>query len=163
MAAADSREVALNLAKILTAFTLAHGLSLALAVLGVVDLPSRLVESGDRRHHRPDRARQSRAVPAGRRWQVAFTFGLIHGLGFAAALGPIDLPPLGLATALLGFNLGIEAGQLVVALLFLAPVYPLRNLALYGRGFLPGGSLAAAALGGLWLIDRALATGMMPF
>ena len=155
------RRAALELAKILTAFTLAHGLSLALAVLGVVDLPSRLVESAIAATIVLTALDNLRPFLPARRWQVAFAFGLIHGLGFAAALGPIGLPPLGLATALLGFNLGIEAGQIVVAALFLAAVYPLRRLSLLGHGLLPVGSLAAAALAGLWLLDRAL--GLAPF
>jgi hypothetical protein len=159
----SSREVALNLARILTAFTLAHGLSLTTAVLGFVALSSRLVESAIAATIVLAAIDNLVPILPGRRWQMAFLFGLIHGSGLAAALQPMELLPAGLALALLGFNLGIESAQLAVALLFLALVYPMRNLALYGRGFLPGGSLAAAALGGMWLIDRALATGMMPF
>ena len=154
---------ALEVLKILTAFTLAHGLSLALAVLGVVDLPSRLVESAIAATIALAAIDNLRPILPGRRWQVAFAFGLIHGLGFAAALGPIDLPPLGLATALLGFNLGIEAGQIVVAVLFLAAAYPLRHLGPLARGLLPVGSLAALAVACLWLVDRALALNVAPF
>lgn len=151
------RGAALDLVKVLTAFTLAHGLSLALAVTGVVDLPSRLVES-------------LIAVTIGlaaldnlwpwlpeQRWRIAFGFGLIHGLGFASALGPMDLPAAELALALLGFNLGIEAGQVAVALCFLAVAYPLREAGLYARGLLPAGSAAALAVAALWLVDRAFA------
>ena len=152
---------ALETVKILTAFTFAHGLSLALAVLGVVDLPSRLVEAAIAATIVLTALDNLWPFLPGRRWQVAFTFGLIHGLGFASALGPIDLPPLGLATALLGFNLGIEAGQLLVAVLALTALQPLRKLGLIGRGLLPAGSLAAAALAGLWLLDRTL--GLAPF
>ena len=159
----DGRRAAVEALKILTAFTLAHGLSLALAVLGVVDLPSRLVETAIALTIVLAAIDNLRPFLPGRRWQVAFTFGLIHGLGFASALGPINLPPLGLATALLGFNLGIEAGQVLVALLFLAAAYPLRNLPLLGRGLLPAGSLAALAVAGLWLVDRALALNVAPF
>ena len=159
----DGRRPAVEALKILTAFTLAHGLSLALAVLGVVDLPSRLVETAIALTIVLAAIDNLRPILPGRRWQVAFTFGLIHGLGFASALGPIDLPPLGLATALLGFNLGIEAGQVLVALLFLAAAYPLRNLGPLARGLLPTGSLAALAVAGLWLVDRALALNVAPF
>ncbi len=74
--------------KILTAFTVAHGLSLALAVLGVVALPSRLVESAIAATIVLAALDNLRPFLPGRRWQVAFGFGLIHGLGFASALGP---------------------------------------------------------------------------
>ena len=144
--------------KILTAFTLAHGLSLALAVLGVVDLPSRLVETAIAATIVLAAIDNLRPFLPGRRWQVAFTFGLIHGLGFASALGPIDLPPLGLATALLGFNLGIEAGQVAGG-----PAVPRRRLLpahprpATRRGLLPAGSPAALALACFWFVDRAFA------
>jgi hypothetical protein len=156
----DGRRMAVELLKILTAFTLAHGLSLALAVLGVVELPSRLVESAIALTIVLTALDNLRPFLPGRRWQVTFVFGLIHGLGFASALGPADLPPRELATALLGFNLGIEAGQVIVAVLFLAAVRPLRGLAPLARGLLPAGSAAAAALAGLWLVDRAFALGL---
>ena len=149
--------------KILTAFTVAHGLSLALAVLGVVTLPSPLVESAIAATIVLAAMDNLRPFLPGRRWQVAFGFGLIHGLGFASALGPAELPPLGLATALLGFNLGIEAGQILLAALFFAAAFPLRHLALLDRGLLPAGSLAALAVAGLWLVDRALALNVAPF
>ncbi len=149
--------------KILTAFTLAHGLSLALAVLGVVDLPSRLVESAIAATIVLAALDNLRPFLPGRRWQVAFAFGLVHGLGFASALGPTRLPPFELATALLGFNLGIEAGQILVAALFFVAAYSLRRLAPIDRGLLQAGSLAAMAVAGLWLVDRALALSLAPF
>jgi hypothetical protein len=99
----------------------------------------------------------------GKRWLIAFGFGLIHGLGFASALGPMDLPALDLAGALLGFNLGIEAAQLAIALAFLAAAYPLRAFGLYARGLLPAGSVAALVVASLWFIDRAFAVALAPF
>jgi hypothetical protein len=153
----------LEIAKILTAFTLAHGTSLALAMTGLVVLPSRLVESAIAATIVCTAIDNVRPWLPGRRWQVAFFFGLIHGLGFAAALGPLDLPPLDLAMALLGFNLGIEAVQLLIAALFLAAAFPLRRRRLYDRGVLPAGSLAALALAGVWLVDRAFDMELMPF
>ena len=98
----------------------------------------------------------------GKRWLIAFGFGLIHGLGFASALGPLDLPALALATALLGFNLGIEAAQVVSALAFLGVAYPLRTFGVYARRVLPVGSAVALGLGSLWFVDRAFATAIAP-
>ena len=154
---------AAEIVKVLSAFTVAHGISLAAATTGVVDLPTRLVES----------AIAATIVLAAldnvwpclprKRWLIAFGFGLIHGLGFASALGPLDLPPLDLAIALLGFNLGIEALQVAVALCFLAAACSLRTLGLHARGLLPVGSAAALALACFWFVDRALAGAITPF
>lgn len=85
------------------------------------------------------------------------------GLGFAAALGPLHLPPVGFAVALLGFNLGIEAVQILIAALFLAALLPFRSSAVYGRRVVPAGSTAASLLAGLWLVDRALGLSLAPF
>ncbi len=94
---------------------------------------------------------------------MAFAFGLVHGLGFAAALGPLRLPPDGLAVALLGFNLGIEAFQILIAALFLAALLPFHSSAPYGRRVIPAGSIAASLVAGLWLVDRALGLSLAPF
>jgi hypothetical protein len=154
---------AAEIVKVLSAFTVAHGISLAAATTGVVDLPTRLVES----------AIAATIVLAAldnvwpclprKRWLIAFGFGLIHGLGFASALGPLDLPPLDLAIALLGFNLGIEAVQVAVALCFLAAACSLRTLGLPARGLLPVGSAGALVLACFWFVDRAFAGAITPF
>ena len=62
-----------------------------------------------------------------------------------------------------GFNLGIEAAQVLIALCFLAATYPLRTLGVYARGLLPVGSAGALVVAGLWFIDRAFALAMVPF
>ena len=148
---------AIDLVKVLSAFTLAHGLSLALAMTGIVDLPDRLVESlialtiglAALDNLWPWLPRQ--------RWRIAFGFGLIHGLGFASALGPMDLPALDFALALLAFNLGIELAQLAIALPFLAAAFLVRRRSLYRLGLLQAGSSAALALAGIWFTERAFA------
>jgi hypothetical protein len=152
-----------DVAKILTAFTVAHGISLAAAVTGLVEPPARLVESAIAATIVLAALDNLRPFLPADRWLVALGFGLVHGLGFAAALGPLDLPAPDLAVALLGFNLGIEAGQAALALPFLAAAYPLRTFVLYARGILPLGSAAAAVLAGLWLVDRAFAVAVAPF
>jgi hypothetical protein len=154
---------ALAIAKILSAFTVAHGISLAAATTGMVDLPTRLVESAIAATVVLAALDNLRQYLPGKRWLIAFGFGLIHGLGFASALGPMDLPPLDLAGALLGFNLGIEAAQLAIALAFLAAAYPLRAFGLYARGLLPAGSVAALVVASVWFIDRAFAVALAPF
>src|SRR5262249_30538281 len=95
--------------KIVTAFTLAHSITMSLAALGFVQLPSRLVESC---------IAASVAIAAlnniwpffrERAWLIAFVFGLVHGFGFASVLRDLGLPRSSLALALVGFNLGVEA------------------------------------------------------
>ena len=152
-----------DIVKVLSAFTVAHGISLAAATTGVVDLPTRLVESAIAATIVLAAVDNLRPYLPRKRWLIAFGFGLIHGLGFASALGPLNLPPLGVATALLGFNLGIEAGQIAVALPFLAAVYSLRVLGLYARGLLPVGSAVALVLACFWFVDRAFAGALTPF
>jgi len=112
----------------ITAFTLAHSLTLALATFGLVTLPPRTVEAAialsilflavEILHGRQGRRGLTHRFP----WLVAFAFGLLHGLGFAGALADIGLPAAEVPVALLFFNLGVEIGQL----LFVAAVLSLR-------------------------------------
>jgi hypothetical protein len=129
----------------------------------VVDLPARLVESAIAATIVLAALDNVRPCLPRKRWLIAFGFGLIHGLGFASALGPLNLPPLDLATALLGFNLGIEALQVGVALCFLGAVYSLRALGLHVRGLVPVGSALALLLACFWFVDRAFAGAITPF
>lgn len=109
-----------SLIKIITAFTLAHSLTLGAAALGLVSLPSALVEAV---------IALSIAYVAfenlfpryaiSRRWTISFLFGLVHGFGFSSVLQEIGLPKDSLVWALLNFNLGVEAGQLVAVLITL--------------------------------------------
>jgi len=146
-------------AKILTAFTVAHGLTLWLAALGLVDIPSRLVESVIALSIAATALDNVRPFLGGRRWLVAFGFGLVHGLGFASALGPLELPPVELALALLAFNLGLEAAQLGVAALALFAGYALTGAR---RTLLPLGSAAAGLVAMVWFAERALALSIFP-
>jgi len=99
----------------------------------------------------------------GRRWWVAFVFGLIHGFGFASVLADLGLPQGVLALALLGFNVGVELGQLAIVAVFLPLAYALRRTLFYRRGVLVGGSLLIALLAAVWLAERALDLSLMPF
>ena len=93
--------------------------------------------------------------PSRRRWLVSLAFGLVHGFGFASALGELELSGAALARALVGFNFGVEAGQLAFVLVFV----PLLHWLVRHRGiaFVPRlASLAVAIVGAYWLIDRSL-------
>jgi hypothetical protein len=143
-------------ATIITAFTVAHSLSLIAASLGWVSLPSRFVESmiafsilytAIENLVRPD-------VPY--RFVLTFAFGLVHGLGFASVLQEM-LPPDHVIAPLLGFNLGVEIGQLVIVAIALPLAWLCaRELGAprYRRRVLPALSIAIALIAAKWLIER---------
>jgi hypothetical protein len=149
--------------RIVTAFTVAHSITLSLAALGLVSLPSRLVESCIAASVVLAALNNVWAVFHGRRWMVAFAFGLIHGFGFASVLVDLGLPQGALALALLGFNLGVEAGQLAIVAAFLPTAFLLRRSAFYRRVVLLGGSLAIALVAGIWLAERVFEFKLLPF
>ena len=95
-------------------------------------------------------------IGEGRLWMVAFGFGLVHGLGFANVLTELGLPAGALAVALVSFNLGVEAGQLVIVCAILPLAYLLRYSSVYPRFILGAGSLSIAAIAFVWLIERSL-------
>ncbi len=149
--------------KVVTAFTLAHSITLTLAVLGLVSLPSRVVESSIAASVVLAALNNVWPVFHGRRWMVAFAFGLLHGFGFASVLVDLGLPQGALAVALAGFNVGVELGQLAIVAAFLPLAYALRRSWFYRRAVLVGGSLLIAVLAGVWLAERALDLKLMPF
>jgi hypothetical protein len=162
-AVARLREAFWDVLKIVTAFTLAHSITLSLAVLGVIELPSRLVESVIAASVVAAALNNVKPLVFGRLWMVAFGFGLVHGFGFASVLADLGLPSDALAIALVGFNVGVELGQLAIVLLFLPLAYALRRSAFYQRWLMVGGSLLIAALAGVWLAERALAVELIGF
>lgn len=140
--------------RIVTGFTVAHSITLSLAALGLVDVPARIVE--------PLIAAtivwvavENLVFPDGARWRwvVAVVFGLVHGLGFAGGLTDLGLPRDAMVRALVGFNVGVELGQLA----FIAVVMPVVVwLSRPGRiVFLPQAlSVIVAAMGMFWLVER---------
>ncbi len=148
--------------RIVTAFTVAHSITLSLAALGLVSLPSRLVESAIAASVVLAALNNLRPVFEGRRWIVAFAFGLVHGFGFASVLVDLGLPQGALALALLGFNLGVEVGQLAIVAAFLPLAYLLRRGVFYRWAVLTGGSLLIAFLAALWLVERAFDLKLVP-
>jgi hypothetical protein len=152
---ARSGSAAKEVVKVVTAFTLAHSITLSLAALQVISLPSRLVESAIAASVVLAASNNLRGAIESRRWVVAFVFGLIHGFGFASVLTDLGLPQQALALALVGFNVGVEIGQLAIVLLFLPIAFSLRRTRLYQVGILKGGSLLVALLAGWWFVQRA--------
>ena len=140
--------------KVVTAFTLAHSITLSLAAMGIISLPSRLVESVIAASVVLAALNNLRGTIEGKRWVMAFVFGLIHGFGFASVLADLGLPKEALALALVGFNAGVEVGQLSIVAVFLPVAFVLRKTRFYRVGVLTGGSLIVAALASWWLAQR---------
>jgi hypothetical protein len=150
------RTAALDVLKIVTAFTLAHSITLSLATLGIVALPSRFVESAIAASVALAALNNLWPVLHGRRAAVAFAFGLLHGFGFASVLVDLGLPRTALAQSLLGFNIGVEIGQIAIVAVFLPVAFLARNTAIYRRVVVGAGSLAIALVALVWLAERGL-------
>ena len=161
-AAAQFRDVFWDVFKVVTSFTVAHSITLSLAALSVVELPSRLVESAIALSVLLAALNNLRPLVLGRRWIVAFAFGLVHGFGFASVLAELGLPQDALLVALLGFNLGVEAGQLAIVAVFLPAAFWIRRTWLYRQLLFSGGSavISLVALG--WLLERSLDLKLLP-
>ncbi|HEU5195163.1 MAG TPA: HupE/UreJ family protein, partial [Methylomirabilota bacterium] len=145
----------LSLAKIVTAFTVAHSVTLALAVLDVVTLPDRLVEAVIALSIAAVAAENLVVSPVvGRRWVVSLCFGLVHGFGFSAALRELGLPAHGLLLSLFGFNTGVEIGQALVVAVALPSLALLRRTRWEPR-MVWGSSLAILLVGIVLFVERA--------
>jgi len=149
-----------GLVRVVTSFTVAHSITLAVASSQLLSLPAQVVE--------PliavsivfvaveNLAQLRRPSPRGeaRRWRLGFLFGLVHGFGFAGALTELHLSRAGLATALVSFNVGVEAGQAVIVALAFPLLALLRRRPAPAMVGLRAGSLAIGAAGLIWLVER---------
>ncbi len=145
-----------NLIKTITAFTLAHSITLGLSVLEIVSLPSATIEAlialtiiylaleiKDEKNNK--------STP----WLMAFGFGLLHGFGFAGALSEIGIANEQLLLSLLFFNVGIEIGQLIMIPLFLISIWLLQKIK-FNFSVTKLSSYAIGGMGSFWLIERVL-------
>jgi tetratricopeptide (TPR) repeat protein len=153
---ASFRSAFVGVAKIVTAFTAAHSLSLTAMALGVVAPPPRWIETAIALSIVAAAANNLWPVITRRVWLVALAFGLIHGLGFAGVLLELGLPKERLLIALLGFNLGVEVGQLAIVGVCFPLAFWLRRRRAYPRIALGFGSVAIGAIGLVWSLERAL-------
>jgi hypothetical protein len=140
---------------VVTSFTVAHSITLSLAALGLISLPSRLVESAIALSVVLAALNNLKPVVNQRRWLIAFVFGLIHGFGFASVLAELGLPADTLVLSLVSFNIGVEAGQLAIVAVFLPVAFWLRNTGFYRQGVFVGGSLLTLLIALVWLAERA--------
>ena len=143
--------------KIVTSFTLAHSISLALATMDLLPFPGRLVEPliaasiiyiGVENLVRGDRLKG--------RWMLAFGFGLVHGCGFATALRDlgVGMDSRSITIPLLSFNVGVEVGQMTIAALVLPFLWHLRCKPVFIGRLVPVGSMMVALFGAYWFVER---------
>jgi HupE / UreJ protein len=149
------RPAFISILKVVTAFTLAHSITLSLAALDVVRLPTRLTESVIAASIVVAALNNIFPLVTESRARIAFAFGLLHGFGFASVLADMGLPHGARLISLLGFNLGIETGQLAVVLEVMPIIYVLRTGAIYRRTLMPWGSALIAAVALVWFVQRA--------
>ena len=147
---------------IVSAFTLAHSITLGLAATRVVSLPAALIEPAIAVTIVLAALDNIWPVFPVRRVVVTFCFGLIHGFGFAGVLGELNLPTTQFAWALLEFNLGLELGQLAIVVLATTLLFALRARPAYRAIVVRGGSLAAIGVGVLWLVERTANVSLLP-
>jgi hydrogenase/urease accessory protein HupE len=147
----------LEAAKIITSFTVAHSITLALATLEVIVIPASVVEPLIAASIIYVGLENILRHKIERRWLLTFAFGLVHGFGFASALRELGVGAGVKAVApLLSFNLGVEMGQIAVAALVLPLIWKLRERPRFVISYVPVCSLLVALAGGYWLIERTI-------
>lgn len=147
-------QVTRDLVTIITAFTIAHSITLALAVTGTVKLPIQPIEVAIAASIAVAGALNLLPRLSGWRLPLAFGFGFVHGFGFANALSEIDAAGSSLLPLLAGFNIGVELAQLGIVALVLPLIYSMRATRWYANGVLPLGSCALGMAGLVWLFQR---------
>jgi hypothetical protein len=154
-AVALAKPAFLNILKVVTAFTVAHSITLSLAAFDVVRLPSRLTESVIAASIIVAALNNIFPKVVEGRWRIAFAFGLLHGFGFASVLADMGLPQGARVVSLVAFNLGVELGQIAVVLAVMPLAFAARSTTFYRRTVMRLGSSAIAALAFVWLVQRA--------
>jgi HupE / UreJ protein len=158
----DGRRSLIRVVHVVTAFAIGHSITLALATLGLIHVPERLVESLIALSILVSAVHALRPlVPRGEPI-IAAGFGLVHGLAFATLLGDLGMSGGALVTSLLGFNLGIELTQLLVVALMMPSLYVLSQTRAYGV-LRPGLALFGLVLAAAWLLERTTLIGSDPF
>ncbi len=146
---------------IVTAFTVAHSITLALAALKWVALPSSFIEPAIAVTIILAALNNIWPIFHGRVVLVTFGFGLLHGFGFAGVLSELNLPTMQFALALLQFNVGLELGQVMIVMVAVSLMFVARNSARYVALVIRGGSLAAMLIALVWFIERTADVSLM--
>ncbi|MDP3521099.1 MAG: HupE/UreJ family protein [Hydrogenophaga sp.] len=155
-AEAKLRPAFMDVLAVVTAFTVAHSITLSLSVLQWVEPPASFIEPVIAVSVVLAALNNLLGWFSVRRWRLAFVFGLIHGFGFANVLLDLGLPATQLAIALGGFNLGVELGQLAIVAVFFPLAWWLRHTAFYRCLVVVGGSLTIVVVGSVWTVQRVL-------
>jgi len=150
-----------DLVKIVTAFTVAHTITLILAALELVRLPPRLIETGIAVTIMYVALENLWTKDARHRWLLTFAFGLVHGFGFANVLRELGLPAKGVIRCLLSFNVGVELGQIGIVLLVLPIALWLGKQSFAQRARVTA-SLLIFLFGLAWFVERAFGVSFMP-
>ncbi len=146
--------VLLEVTKVVTAFTAAHSVTLGLSAFGVLAPDARLVEGAIAGSVLLAALNVVFPVVTEGRWVLAFGLGLLHGFGFVSALTDLGASGGRLWLALLGFNLGVEAGQLVAVALVVPLAFAARRARWYSRVALPAAGATLVALAAWWTVER---------
>lgn len=141
--------------KIATAFTVAHSITLCLATLQIIQVPSRLVESIIAISIGLAAVDIFYPIFRGRSWLIIFLFGLFHGFGFADVLAELGVTSQHAALSLFGFNLGVEIGQLMIIAFIFPILYLLRKQRFYPSFLMKTGALLLGVMSLYWFIERA--------
>ena len=155
-------QAVLPLVGVVSAFTVAHSITLGLAATKVVSLSPAFIEPAIAVTIILAALDNVWPIFPVRRVVVTFFFGLIHGFGFAGVLAELNLPTADFAWALLEFNVGLELGQLLIVVSVTAVLFLLRQQPHYRSWVIRGGSYAAIVVGGLWLIERTANVSIIP-
>jgi len=150
----EFRPALIYVIKVVTIFTVAHTITLSLASLELFTMPSRLVESVIALSIAIAAAEVLYPIFRGRIWVIVFLFGLFHGFGFATVLGDLGIPPKYVVHSLLGFNIGVEIGQVAIVLLVFPLLYFFRKSWIYRRVVLAYGSIMLIVVSLYWFIER---------
>jgi hypothetical protein len=153
-AASQARPAVMDVLSVVTAFTVAHSITLGLTITGWLTPPADLVEPAIAISVVLAALNNLLGFSALQRWRLAFVFGLVHGFGFASVLLDLGLPASALLAALGGFNIGVELGQLVIVGVFLPLAWWLRHSWFYRWVVVAGGSAAIVVLGVFWTLQR---------
>jgi len=152
-----TKEAEIFALKVVTAFTIAHSITLGLATFGLVSLPEKLIESLIAFSIMASAAINLQKKYRINHWQLAFIFGLIHGMGFANGLKELGLSSSYFLETLLAFNVGVELAQLAIVLLVSIPMLIFVRSETAKHRVMTWGSIGVLAISTVWLVQRLMA------
>lgn len=158
------KETLIDVLKVVTAFTLSHSITLSLSMFHLLNPPQQLIETLIAISVLLTALNNIYPLLSYKKeWLLAFGFGFIHGFGFANAMREMNLESINFLSAVLGFNFGVEIGQVVIVLIILPLLYTLSLKDVYKHYIAPALSYIVIAIALLWTIERAFILHFMPF